>query len=71
MANKNLLLRAARAIEEEAKLQRESCQIAKPNWRPLEWACSDCNVATCPTKKRYEQLLQLAKDLRAGSRANG
>ena len=63
--NRSLLRRAAKFIEAEATLHRESCQLTKTR----DWACLDCAVATCKTKKRYEELRRVAADLRKEARA--
>lgn len=64
MSDAQILEKAADSLAEAAQLHRESCQIAKPNAAPLEWACADCDVATCPAKKRHDELNELADGLR-------
>lgn len=63
MASRALLLRAAKIIEEEAELTRQSCEVA-----PLDWACADCaDKKACITRQRYEELTRCAKELRAAA----
>ena len=66
MASRSLLLRAAEVVAEQARLERESCQIVKPGG-PIDWACHDCDPSTCLTKKRYEEMLALENELRAAA----
>lgn len=65
MASRRVILNAARLLEEEAELNRESCQITRPGASsPTDWACGDCDLSKCPTKKRYEELAHCARQLR-------
>lgn len=57
---KRLMLRAAKLLEEEAKVARESCE---GNGGRL-WACSDCDPKTCKAKKTHDRIVETAKALR-------
>jgi hypothetical protein len=60
MASRALLLRAAKMLDEQAELARESCQIGK-----RDWACADCEgLSACPTRKRHAELVRTANELR-------
>lgn len=66
MASRKLLLRAARLLQGEAELQRESCQIQRPGAaKPTDWACADCKGSTtCAARRHYVRLSRAAQELR-------
>lgn len=58
---KSLITRAARLLEEEAKVQRESCENTATG---APWACQDCNSRTCHARRVFEKLTTTARELR-------
>lgn len=56
---RSLLVRAARLIEDEAKLGRDSCAVGEKTW-----ACADCKRHPCPAEKLHGRQLVAVKELR-------
>lgn len=62
--NRKLLSRATALLREEAEFHRESCQVARPNLPPWDWACCDCpNKAACPVRARHDELVKCAEKI--------
>lgn len=55
-----LLRRAARLLDDEAKVTRESCA---GNGGAL-WVCDDCTRQPCAARKRHDRQVATAKELR-------